>query len=325
MPDGANLDAVMSFPDRSRRSAGPQMKLNALRDFMAVAERGSLRAAARQLEVTQPAITRSIQELEKELGVVLFERRAKGVSLTPMGQLFLRRSKAVRSELQRAQDELDQMRGEIHGRVCVCMSGVPHITMLPDALAAFRRRYPDVKLEIIDGLLPGVEAELKDGVVDCYIGPTLEEVSPELSAEKLIDSTRVIVGRRGHPLANARSLRDLVDAEWVTTSVTYRAEEELGPLFASYGLPPPRVIVEARSALTFLFTVAYSDLLMLLPIQWTQTPLFRQALVPIHVSEKLTSPPISIVRRNSLPLTPAAEYFCDMVRRASRHMDTLIG
>jgi DNA-binding transcriptional LysR family regulator len=301
------------------------MKLNALRDFMAVAERGSLRAAARQLEVTQPAITRSIQELEKELGVVLFERRAKGVSLTQMGELFLRRAKAVRGELQRAQDELDQMRGEIHGQVTVCMSGVPHMAMLPDALAAFRRRYPDVKLNIIDGLLPGVEADLKDGIVDCYIGPTVEEISPELGAEKLIDNQRVIVGRRGHPLANARSLRDLVHAEWVTTSVTYRAEEELGPLFASYGLPAPRVIVQARSALTFLFTVAYSDLLMLLPIQWTQTPLFRQALQPIPVAEALPSPPICIVRRNSLPLTPAAEYFCDMVRRASRHMDTLIG
>ncbi len=300
------------------------MKLNSLRDFMAVAERGSLRAAARQLEVTQPAITRSIQELEKELGVVLFERRAKGVSLTKMGELLLRRSKAVRSELQRAQDEIDQLRGEKHGQICVCMSGVPHMAMLPDAMAAFRQRYPDVKLDIIDGLLPGVETELKDGVVDCYIGPTMEEVSPELNAEKLFDSRRVIVGRRGHPLANARSLKELVDAEWVTTSVTYRAEEEIAPLFAQNGLPPPRMIVHARSALTFLFTVAYSDLLMLLPIQWTQTPLFRQALQPIHVVEPLPSPPICIVRRNSMPLTPAAEYFCDMVRRASRHMDTLL-
>ena len=100
--------------------------------------------------------------------------------------------------------------------------------------------------------------------------------------------------------------------------------EELGPLFESFGLPRPRVIVEGRSALTFLFTVAYSDLLMLLPIQWAQTPLFRQHLQPIMLAEKLPSPPICIVKRNSLPLTPAAEYFCDMVRRASRHMDTLI-
>jgi LysR family transcriptional regulator, regulator of abg operon len=110
----------------------------------------------------------------------------------------------------------------------------------------------------------------------------------------------------------------------VAASVTYRAEEELGPLFASHGLPPPKLIVQGRSALTFLFTVAYSDLLILLPIQWTQTPLFNGALQPIHVVEHLPSPPICIVQRTSLPLTPAAEYFCDMMRRASSHMHTLM-
>lgn len=300
------------------------MKLNSLRDFIAVAERGSLRAAARQLGVTQPAITRSIQELEKELGVALLERRAKGVSLTRMGEVFLRRVKAANCELDRARGELDQLRGELNGQITVCLSGVAHMAMLPSALADFRRRFPEVRLEIIDGLLPSVEAELKDGLVDCYIGPTPDEMSIELTAEKLMDSSRVIVGRQGHPLANARSLRDLVDAEWVTSSLTYKAEEELAPLFASYGLPAPRLIVQGRSALTFLFTVAYSDMLMLLPIQWTRTPLFNNALQPIHVKEPLPSPSICIVRRNSLPLTPAAEFFCDMIRRAARHADSNI-
>ena len=210
------------------------------------------------------------------------------------------------------------------GQITVCMSGVPHMAMLPSVMTAFRQRYPDVKLNLLDGLLPSVEAELKDGIVDCYIGPTFnqDEVCRELNAEKLFDNLRVIVCRQGHPLAEARSLRELVDAEWVTASVTYRAEEELAPLFASYDLPPPRLVVQARSALTFLFTVAYSDLLILLPIQWTQAPLFRQALRPIHVVEALPSPPICIVRRNTMPLTPAAEYFCDMIRRASHHMDS---
>ncbi len=300
------------------------MKLNSLRDFMAIAERGSLRAAARQLGVTQPAITRSIQELEKELGVVLFERRAKGVSLTAMGQVFLRRSMAVRSELERARDELDQMRGEIHGKITVCLSGVAHMAMLPNAMGDFRKRYPDVKLDIIDALLPSVEADLKDGVIDCYIGPTHSDLPSELTEVKLFDNQRVIVGRKDHPLAKARSLAELVNAEWVAASVTYRAEEELGPLFASHGLPPPKLIVQGRSALTFLFTVAYSDLLILLPIQWTQTPLFNKALQPIPVVENLPSPPICIVRRTSLPLTPAADYFCEMMRRASGHMHTMM-
>lgn len=301
------------------------MKFSMLRDFMAVAERGSLRAAARDLNLAQPAITRSIQELEKELGVALFERRTKGVALTSFGELFLRRSKAVRSELQRAQDELDQLRGRVHGHVRMCLSSVAHMAMLPNALATFRQRYADVKLDIIDGLLPSVERELKDGTVDGYVGPAaLESLSGELTAEKLFDNERVIVCRRGHPLAGVRSLRELVQADWLTTSVTYRAEEELTPLFASFGLPAPRVVLQAHSAFTYLFSLAYSDLLMLAPVQWTQTPLFRGALQCVALEEKLPSPPICIVRRAGLPMTPAADFFCDMMRRASRHMDTLL-
>ncbi len=300
------------------------MKLNSLRDFMAVAERGSLRAAARQLDVAQPAITRSIQELEKELGVVLFERRPKGVSLTPMGEVFLRRSRAVHSELQRAQDELELMRGASQGQIRIALSGVPHMALLPNAMTAFRQRYPQVKLDIINGQLPSVEGELKDGRVDCYIGPTTDDVSSELETEILFESQCVIVGRQGHPLGNAKSLRELVGAEWVTTSVTHRAEEELAPVFAAHGLPAPRLVVQGHSALTFLFSVAYSDLLMMLPAQWTQTPMFRHALQRIDVVDKLPTPSISIVQRVGLPLTPPAEYFCDMIRRAARHMETLM-
>src|SRR5213082_1485224 len=107
------------------------MKLNQLRDVLAVAERGSLRAAARHLGVAQPALSRSIQELERELGVPLFERQATGVVITAMGELFVRRANAVRNELRLAREEIDQVRGETHGIVNVCMSTVPHIALFP--------------------------------------------------------------------------------------------------------------------------------------------------------------------------------------------------
>lgn len=295
------------------------MKLNALRDFLAVAEMGGLRAAARQLGVAQPAITRSVQELEKELGVALFERSAKGVRLTPMGSAFQRRANAVRSELQKAKDEIDQLRGETHGRVTVCLSSAAHMALLPQILKPFRARYPNVWMEIIDAVFPLAEAGLKNGKVDCYIGPTPERISEELQVEKLFDNTRVILGRRGHPMAHARSLRDLVDAEWLTTSITYKAEEELGPMFASHGLPAPRLVMSAQSALTFLTTVPYTDLLMMAPIQWLQSPLIKGVVQQIEVVEHLAAPPLCIVQRTGMPLTPAAEHFCVLARRASRH------
>ena len=71
------------------------MKLTQMRDMVAVVERGSLRAAARHLDLAQPALTRSIGALERELGVTLFEREARGMVLTPAGKLFHRRASAV--------------------------------------------------------------------------------------------------------------------------------------------------------------------------------------------------------------------------------------
>ena len=299
------------------------MKINSLRDFLAVAERGSLRAAARQLEVPQPSMTRSIHELEKELGVVLFERRAQGVVLTPMGEVFLRRAKAVRSEFRRAQDELDQLRGQTNGHIRMCLSSVAHMALLPNALGPFRQRYPDVTLEIIDAVLPRVDKELKDGTMDLYIGPVHGELSGELRADKLFDNQRIILCRKGHPLAGATSLGQLKDAEWVTTTITQNSVDELAPLFESHGLPPPKLVIQANSTLTYFFTIGSSDLLAMLPMQWAQVPAFRQTLQRIDVTEHLKAPSICIVQRTGLPLTPAAEYFCDMVRRASLHRDSL--
>ena len=299
------------------------MKFSAVRDFVAVAEQGGLRAAARLLGLAQPVITRSIQELEKELGVHVFERTAKGVRLTPIGQTFLRRAYIVSTELKTAKEEIDQLRGCAHGTVTVCMSSVPHLALLPNVLGPFRRQFPTVQLHIIDTSFPIIESKLLDGRVDVYVGPVAAKLSRELQMEKLFDNTRVIMGRKGHPLAGARSLRELADAEWITTSITSKAEEELGPLFAEHDLPPPHLAMQAQSGQTFLISMVYSDLLMMLPVQWVKFPLWRDVLQQIEVKEALPAPPIHIVRRAGMPLTPAAEYFCDMVRRAAGHMDSL--
>ncbi|HSV84830.1 MAG TPA: LysR substrate-binding domain-containing protein [Ramlibacter sp.] len=295
------------------------MKFNALRDFLAVAERGSLRAAARQLGSAQAALSHSIQELEKELGVVLFERGSQGVTLTPMGQVFLRRATAVFEELRRAREELEQLRGGAQGSLAIAMSSVPHLAIYPGALRPFRQRYPDVRLDVMDALYPRVEGNLLDGSLDFYVGPVPMQTAAGLAVEQLFDNARVIVGRKGHPLAGARSLRDLVGAEWLASSVTYKAEEELGPLFAQHGLPPPKIVMRSHSTLTFLTTMVYSDLLMVMPVQWTQSPLFSM-VQQIPIQERLPAPPICVVTRSGMPLTPAGEYFLDMLRREVPHL-----
>ncbi|MES2261098.1 MAG: LysR substrate-binding domain-containing protein [Pseudomonadota bacterium] len=298
------------------------MKLSQLRNLMAIADKGSVRAAARHLGLAQPALTRSMQELEHELGVSLFERGARGITLTPMGSRFLARAQTIQGEVRRAQDEIAQWQGETEGSLFVCLSTVAHIALFPYALKEFRARYPNVVMDVLDGVFPSAEQFLKTGALDCYIGPAPAQTpSSDLLVEKLFDNTRVILCRRGHPLSAAHSLRDLVDAEWATTSVTHKAEEELGPLFAQHGLPPPRLVLRAHSALTYITSIAYSDLLTMLPVQWAEFEITRNALDIVRVEETLPAAPICIVRRADLPLTPAAEYFCDMIRRASAHLE----
>jgi DNA-binding transcriptional LysR family regulator len=295
------------------------MKLNQLRNILAIAERGSLRAAARHLGLAQPALSRSLQELEHELGVQLFERRARGMTVTPMGEMLVRRAGNVMMEVRRAREEIEQLNGSTGGGVTVAMSMIAHIAIMPQILRPFRASYPNVELRIVEGLYPMVESGLRGGSVDFYVGPPPESgLAPELSAEKVLDNRRAIFCRKGHSLAAARSLADLVDAEWLTTSITYNAREELDALFLRHGLPPPKLALHSQSALTMTISLANSDLLAMLPRQWSTFPLTIDTLVSIDIGETLPAPPTSIIRRTCYPLTPAAEFLLNLVRRQKR-------
>jgi len=294
------------------------VKLSYLHHIVAVAERGSLRAAARHLGIAQPAITRSIRELERELGVTLCERRPKGVVLTPMGELFLKRAITILGELRRGREEIDQARGMTTGRVAVALSSAAQIALLPRALAKFRTRYPDVFLSIHEGLFPAVEARLKDGEFDFYVGPLPEHTpTKDLVVDKLFDNKRIILARRGHPLAGATSLRELANARWIGTSVTQDSAAELGPIFQALGLPSPVIEMTLPSGPATTQAVVNSDLLVMVPEQWLGVSLASDTLMALPIMEPLPAPPICMVTRVLMPLTPAAQHFADLLQRAS--------
>jgi len=294
------------------------MKLNQLRDIVAIVEHGSLRAAARELDTPQAALSKSVRALEKELGVELFARETRGMSLTSLGRLFHQRASAVVSELRRASDELAQAQGEEVGQITVGLSIMPHVGMLPYALPQFRRRYPRLKLQLVEGLFPELEPRLRNGTLDFYLGAAPHTPpAPGLVTALLFENTRTVMARKGHPLAGARSLKDLQGADWATTSVDYRAEEDLQALFKARRLEAPAVVLQAQSALSMMVALASTDLLALLPIQWAEFPMTKDTLMSIPLQEQLKAPSIVLIRRPDLPLTPAAEFFCDvMIRRA---------
>lgn len=294
------------------------MKFNQLRDFVAVAEAGSLRAAARRLELAQPAITRSIQELEHFLGAQLLIRGARGVRLTPVGTVFLVRAKRVLEEARRARDDVIQTQDAGYSNLVIGLSIAGHLGVLQRVIRPFIKRYPRVRLHIIEGFLPMLERDLISGSIDFYIGPVPEgRVDTELEVEALFNNERVVIARHDHPLANARTLQQLDGADWVTTSITHEAEDEFMALFASHGMSPPRLMARCQSALSILTVLMGSDMLAMVPRQWVESPLVKDFLIALPLEQRFSAPAMSLVRQAGLGLTPAAEHFVSLARKAS--------
>ena len=292
------------------------MKLNQLREVVAIGEHGSIRAAARQLAIGQPALTRSLAELERELGASLFERRSRGVVATPLGQLFLRRAASIVHEMRRAREEVEQFGGATAGTVTAGLSIATHLVLLPPALRPFVRRFPEAKLHIIEGFYPTLEPGLRMGGVDFYLGVDPgEKVAPELTREVISQNTRAVLCRSGHPLQAATELAALSGVAWATNSITLADEDELGAIFHHHGLPPPRVALRSQSALTLMTCLLNTDIMSMVPVQWMQSALVKGLLVTVPVREELAAPPIVLIKRADLVLTPAARYFLDLLQR----------
>jgi LysR family transcriptional regulator of abg operon len=240
------------------------------------------------------------------------------MALTALGEAFIARMRVVQSELQRSRDEMEQMSGRLTGQVTIGLSMACNIALLPGAPGPFKKRFPKVRLKVVEGLVPELRKHFLDATLDFYVGPVIDRPVPrEFAVETLLENECVIFARKGHPLRSAKSLTALADAQWIGTQVTDRYEQELGPLFRAHGMRPPHIETEATSALSSLIVVANTDLLAMLPRQYLRYPGMSELLLPIRVKEKLNAPDICLVTRSGLPLTPAAEFFSDLIRRTA--------
>lgn len=292
------------------------MKLNHLRNVVAIVERGSLRAAAKHLGLAQPAMSRSVRELEQELGVVLFDRNKFGMTPTPAGEIFLRRARSVQADIQRGLDEMAQFQGNDTGRMTVAFSTAGLVVMLPKILPAFRKRFPKVRVKVLESSMPAIEADVRDGVVDMYYGPVPRDFGDtSLVVEHLFDNPRIIVGRPNHPLRAATSLRELAGELWVTSQMAMSADGEVSSIFEQAGLPVPQIAMEAGSGMSLISIVKSSDLIAPLSAQWLGFLDQTGVLERFPIRDIPDAPPICAVRRGAMPLTPAAEYWNGLATR----------
>ncbi|MES2412716.1 MAG: LysR substrate-binding domain-containing protein [Pseudomonadota bacterium] len=294
------------------------MKLHHLRNLVAVADANSIRGAARAQGLAQPAITRGLRDLEKELGVPLLERHGKGVSLNHFGQSFVVRARSILQDLERGRQEIDQLKGKSEGRVRAGLSSVAFLNLLPKVYGTFREEFPEARLSLTEGVFPGLEPLLKNGSLDFYVGPRpVGELDRFYKLELLFRNPRVVVCRKGHPLAKARSLRELTDADWIMTGITQPVESEFVEQFSVHGLPVPKAVTETLTTLPVVALLTSTDALAFLPQQWVQNPVFRDSLQQIPVEEELQGPDIVLIRRSAMPLTPMAEKLAILFERAS--------
>ena len=295
-------------------------KLHHLRDFVAIANASSVRSAARSIGLAQPVLTRSLQELERELGSSLFERHSRGMTLTASGQRFLLRAQVALEEIRRGVEEAGQLEGNMHGSVSVALSGALMLTLLPEVYRDFRRICPEVSLRLVEGLFPAVESRLRDGRLDFYMGPRPERaLGSGYHVQLLFHNERLVLARKGHPLAREKSLERLLDAEWIVVGLRERVEEEFEEQFVALGMRNPRLKTIAESMLGLISLLTTTDAIALLPRQWADAKLFKDVVEPIRVREPLIGPDIVEVTRAKLPLTPAAETLATLLRRVAAH------
>jgi DNA-binding transcriptional LysR family regulator len=299
------------------------VKLHHLRDFVAISKAQSLRGAAKALGLAQPALTRSLRELEKELGATLVERHTRGVTLTATGAGFLTRAHAALEELRRGREEIAQAGGNMAGQVVTGISTAPMLELVPSAYPAFRNEFPGVRMRFLEGVFAALEPKLRDGTLDFFIGPRPERVERGYQVDLFFRNERAVIGRKGHPLRAAGSLAGLLSAHWVLTGLRERPEEEFEEQFKVYGLQTPCSVVQVDSVLSIITLLTCTDALVFLPRQWADSPLFKGLIETIPVKEPLAAPDIVRVVRAGVPLTPMAERWSDLLRRQVRAVHAL--
>lgn len=190
------------------------MEIRVLRYFLAVAREGGINRAAEALHITQPTLSRQLSQLEEEMGVKLFHRGAKKITLTNEGILLRRRAEEILSLVERTQRELLEQDELVEGRIVIGGGELAAMQVLPEIIEGFRKRYPLVTFDIFTGNADLVKEQMEKGLVD--IGVLLEPIDIEkFEFIRLEGKERwVVLMRLDDPLAEkdavrAKDLKDL--------------------------------------------------------------------------------------------------------------------
>lgn len=223
------------------------MDIRQVRHFVTVAQLGSFSAAAKLLRVTQPALSKSVRNLEQMLGVRLFDRGPGGVRVTLFGERLL--SYGLSDE---AVAEIDALRGARRGSLHVGAMGAVLDSIVPQAVSRFQRAHPDVNIVIDEGLNDALFGSLFAGKIDIAITTRpVEVIDDSLEWRELLNEPVEFVVGADHPLAARKriELSELVPFNWIMPPRPEPDRLTLDALFVTAGLSKPRIVIETTSRL----------------------------------------------------------------------------
>jgi DNA-binding transcriptional LysR family regulator len=297
------------------------MKLHQLQALVAVADTGSIRAAARLAGLSQAAVSKALRELESEQHLALLQRGASGVGFTESGRKLLKHARLIVGQLEHAQEELAELRGEHGGHLSI--SATPWIiaTFLPETLLRFREAMPDVRLEIFEGFTAVALPRLRDGLLDFAVSPfTAAMPEQEFEVEPLFDYASCVIARKGHPCAGSGSMHELLEQNWAVNYTATSYADVMRNLFWNHGAHvDPRRLHCAHSTSLLLELVRNADMLSYCPRPLLVTEAVRDWVVPVEIAERFEISRLGIITRRNVVLNAAAQCFVDCLLAVIRH------
>lgn len=302
------------------------MNLNHTMVVLAVAEHGSVSRAAVALRLSQPAVSRTVKELETQLGVRLFARSPHGVALTAAGRALVAHARTVRDETLRTERILAELSSAPDRRLAVGVSLASADAIVAPALGEVLAAHPHARIEVVRRTGPELLQRLRAGDVDLAFVNAARAPGNVTSIEGL-DTTplyldeMVIVARARHPLLRRRRAlppQALPARGWVLWTRGTPARLEADEAFRAQRLPLPEAAIEVDCLSLVLALVEDTDLLTMLPRALAHRSLTARRVAVVPVAWQPTARLATMLTPAQRPLRPLGHALLDAVRRAAR-------
>lgn len=295
------------------------MLLRDLEFFVYVADTRSFRKAAERTEVTQPAVTKAINRLERELGVTLLTRTRAGADLTEAGAAFLKRARQLRLDLQDALREASDIKSRHQGLLRVGVAPSLVGTFFQRGCVVFIQQRPAARFELAISLSDQLFSKLRRGDVDLVVSSIPDPVPKDFSVALIGHSSLCVVAREEHPVLSKQRMRleHLLAYKWILPRRGVVARDWLDGLFISRQLPLPVSKIEMDTQTADLLRLAAdTDLLSIAP-GISQADLGAAGLAIVPLRETQWRRAVGALTRSGGSTPPLVRHFVEVLAQAS--------